>query len=85
MLSAAAKAYEAILPSVVRELSSSAPVQVYLTMPSLDAQSLTSHSSLVTTWGSTQLAHWQMWRDACPDAEVTLCARERVSVTVPEH
>ncbi|MEI8147707.1 MAG: exodeoxyribonuclease V subunit gamma [Actinomycetes bacterium] len=66
----------ALLPSVVRELSSSAPVQVYLTMPSLDAQSLTSHSSLVTTWGGTQLAHWQMWRDACPDAAVTLCADE---------
>jgi hypothetical protein len=69
-------AHGALLPSVVSQVSASASVQVYLTMPSIDSQALTSNSSLVTTWGASQLAHWQLWREACPEADVTLCADE---------
>ena len=66
----------ALLPSVVRRVSASAPVQVYLTSPSIDSQALARESSLVATWGASQLAHWQLWRDTCPEADVTRCADE---------
>jgi Exodeoxyribonuclease V, gamma subunit len=69
-------AHGALLPSVVSRMSAHTPVQVYLTLPAVDAHVLASESSLVTTWGATQVAHRTIWRDACPEAGVTICADE---------
>ena len=69
-------AHGALLPSVVSRVSASAPVQVYLTLPSVDPLVHEGETSLITTWGATQWAHWRFWRDACPTARVTICADE---------
>jgi len=69
-------AHGSLLPSVVRRVSASASVQVYLTLPTVDLAALANESSLVTTWGATQLAHRTAWREACPEATVIDCADE---------